>query len=168
MRPYFVAVALVGLTACAGRMSPTSPAPLSEPRASWTIRAGDNGSEREVCSSGRDQACIISASSAQQTTSVIVSVHFYPAGEEQTNYRGAFLASFMGMKGQGHETKVDYSIKPGEQPRFISSIWTVTSIPGTYEFRMALLAEVTGHSDPHQFQELIPVRVVARSTGAAG
>jgi hypothetical protein len=65
--------------------------------------------------------------------------------------------------GRGHETPVDYNIKPGEPGNFVTSAGLVTSIPGQYEFRMALLADVKGHSDPHQFQQTIPVRVVAPS-----
>jgi hypothetical protein len=35
----------------------------------------------------------------------------------------------------------------------------LTEMPGDYEFKMALFAEVSGRSDPHQFDYAIPVRV---------
>jgi hypothetical protein len=83
----------------------------------------------------------------------------YPAGET-TTYRGAFLSSFLdSASSDGHETKVDYRIQPGRRPRATSVVGRVTSQPGVYEFRMALLAEVPGHGDPHQFRQSIPVEV---------
>jgi hypothetical protein len=63
--------------------------------------------------------------------------------------------------GRGHETSVDYTIKPGEPGNFVTSAGLVTATPGQYEFRMALLADVKGHPDPHQFQQKISVRVIA-------
>ena len=99
--------------------------------------------------------------------SAVVSVYLYPAGGEPTIYKGAFMSGFMGSSGRGQETKVDYSIKPGQRPSFVSSAGRVTSAPGDYEFRMALFAEVPGHIDPHQFQQTIPVRVVAAVAGGA-
>ena len=94
--------------------------------------------------------------------SVVVSVYLYPAGSKETTYKGAFLAGFMGSERGGHETTVDYRIKPDERPSFVAAADRVTRVPGDYEFRMALFAEVPGHTDPHQFEQLIPVRVVDR------
>ena len=146
-------------TACGGRVIPATTGSLGEPRASWRISAGpESGSETEVCRSDRSQPCVIKASSPGRPTHVVVSVYLYPAGNSPTEYEGAFLSSFMG---RGHETPVDYNIKPGEPGNFVTSAGLVTSTPGQYEFRMALLADVKGHTDPHQFQQTIPVRVVA-------
>ena len=158
---WLVVVAATSSITCAARVAPPAPGPPTEPRASWIIRAGtEYGSEREVCRSDRVQPCIIPASSEKQPTSAVVSVYLYPAGEEPTTYSGAFMASFMGSSGRRHETKVDYAIKPGQRPSFVSTAGRVTNVPGDYEFRMALLAEVPGHTDPHQFQQIIPVRVM--------
>jgi hypothetical protein len=148
--------------ACAGRIdAPSAPGVPDEPRASWIIRAGSQyGAEREVCRSDRDQTCVIPASTEQQPMSVVVSVYLYPAGGEQTTYRGAFLAGFMGTGSGGHETTVDYRVKQDERPSFVASAGRVTRVPGDYQFRMALFAEVPGHTDPHQFEQTIPVRVI--------
>jgi len=149
-------------SACASRVAPPAVGPPSEPRASWIIRAGSEyGSEREVCRSDRNTVCVIPASTEKQPTSVVVAVYLFPAGAEQTTYKGAFMAGFMSSGGRAHETKVDYAIKPGNRPSFVSSAGRVTSTPGEYQFQMALFAEVPGHADPHQFQQRIPVRVAA-------
>ena len=160
MKRYLWAVLLVASSsACGARVIPATTGSLTEPRASWRISAGpESGSESEVCRSDRSQPCVIKASSPGRPMHVVVSVYLYPAGNSPTEYEGAFLSSFMG---RGHETPVDYSIKPGEPGNFVTSAGLVTSTPGQYEFRMALLADVKGHTDPHQFQQTIPVRVAA-------
>ena len=153
--------ASIGSGACAGKVAPAAIGPPSEPRASWIIRAGPEfGSEREVCRSDGGPACVIPASSENQPSSVVVSVYLFPAGADPTTYKGAFIAGFMRSGGRPHETKIDYTIKPGQRPSFVSSAGRVTSTPGDYEFQMALFADVPGHADPHQFQQKIPVRVV--------
>jgi hypothetical protein len=164
--PVFSAVLIfvIWTVACAGRIdAPTAPGAPAEPRASWIIRAGSEyGAEREVCRSDRNQTCVIPASTETAPTSVVVAVYLYPAGGEETTYRGAFLAGFMGSG--GHETKVDYTVKQDERPSFVAAVGRVTRMPGDYQFRMALFAEVPGHTDPHQFEQRIPVRVVAQGT----
>jgi hypothetical protein len=160
MNRHVAAVVLImaASSACGGRVSPATPGSVTEPRASWRISAGTEfGSEKEVCRSDRSQPCVIAASASGTPTHATVSVYLYPAAGEQTTYRGAFLSSFLG--GRGHETPVDYPIKPGERGSFVTSSGVVTSVPGEYEFRMALFANVAGRSDPHQFQQSIPVRV---------
>ena len=157
-----VAIVLsVSALGCAGRVAPVAAvgAP-DQPRASWVIKGGDYGSERELCRSDRDTPCVIEASSSDEATTAVVSVYLYPAGDAPTTYKGALLAGFMGSRPGGYETAVDYSIKPGEHPSFVAAIGRVTTVPGEYEFRMALFAEVGGHAEPHQFQQAIPVRVV--------
>ena len=160
----FSAVLLITLftAGCAGRIAaPPAPGVPGEPRASWIIRAGAQyGAEREICRSDRDQPCRLPASTETQPISVVVSVFLYPAQGAETTYRGAFLSGFMGSRGTGHEVKVDYRIKPGERPSFVSAAGRVTPVPGDYQFRMALFAEVPGNTDPHQFERIIPVRVV--------
>jgi hypothetical protein len=145
---------------CAGRVVPVATGAPDEPRAAWVIKAGEYGSERELCRSDRDLPCVIEASSADEPRTAVVSVYLYPAGDAPTTYKGALLARFMGSGEGGYETALDYSIKPGELPSFVAAIGPVTTVPGDYEFRMALFAEVGGHRDPHQFQQAIPVRVV--------
>jgi hypothetical protein len=159
-------VSALGLLAmslgCAARVVPPPPAPITEPQASWSIKAGPAfGDERELCRSDRDAACVIPASTATQPMSVVVSVYLYPA-ERKTAYSGAFFSEFVeSIRGRGHETQVDYTIEPGKIPTSMSSSGRVTSVPGNYAFRIAMFATVPGHTDPHQFQQVIPVRVVA-------
>lgn len=152
---------------CAGRIVPAPSGSLNEPRASWSIRAGEYGSEREVCRSDRDQSCLIPASTEANPTSVVASVYLYPAGENATIYRGALMATFMGLDGSGSETKIDYSTKPGERPYYVATVGRVTSAPGNYQFRIAVLAEVAGRTDPRQFEKAIPVQVVPPPTAFA-
>lgn len=168
-RPFdFVRVAFLGglfatFTGCAGRVvAPPAPGLPTEPRASWIIRAGTEfGSEREVCRSDRDKPCVLQASTDARPMHVVVSVYLYPA-DGKTTYSGAFLSGFtQSGGGKGHETKVDYTVEQGRRPSFISSSGRATSVLGTYQFRMALLAEVPGHTDPHQFEQVIPVQVTA-------
>jgi hypothetical protein len=90
---------------------------------------------------------------------VVVSVYLYAVGAP-TKYSGAFQASFVQAgDGRGYEVKVDYDIEPGRLPSAVTASGLVTSNPGTYEFRMALFAEVPGRMDPYQFQQTIPVRL---------
>ena len=97
---------------------------------------------------------------------VSVSVYLYDAGAK-TAYHGAFLSGFIARSNStsyetstGYETTVDYQIEPRKQPTVIAVFGPVTSTPGPYELRMVLLAEVPGHTDPHQFRHAVPVRVV--------
>ena len=162
-----VLVLQVWFLGCAGRIEPAVLGPPDEPRASRIIKAGkEYGSEKEICRSDRNEPCIIQASSENEPTSTVLSVYLYPAGDDPTTYKGVLLAGFMGSGDAGYERQVDYSIKPGDRPSFIAAVGRVTSVPGEYEFRMALFAEVPGHTDPHQFQQNIPVRVLAASTAA--
>ena len=58
-----------------------------------------------------------------------------------------------------NEARVDYTTTPGKVPTAVTVVGRVTSAPGDYELRLALLAEVPGHTDPHQFLRTIPVKV---------
>lgn len=108
---------------------------------------------------------MLSASSEKEPMSVSVSVYLFPT-EAETTYRGAFFSGFVGSAGKGHESKVDYKVDPGKRPTAVSVTGLVTTKPGEYPFRMALFAEVPGHTDPHQFQQTFNVRVVpTASTG---
>jgi hypothetical protein len=162
----FAAGVLTNAIACAGRIAaPPAPGPSTEPRASWIIKAGtEAGFEREVCRSDRDQRCVLPASTEGRPMNVVVSVYLYPA-DGPTTYSGAFLSGFtQSAGGKGRETKIDYIVDPDRRPSYVSTSGRVTSVPGKYEFRMALFAQVPGHSDPHQFQQVIPVEVAAPRT----
>ena len=158
-----VAVAVViALSGCGGRISVPVPEPKTEPRAAWIIRAGpDYTSEREVCRSNANRRCVLQASAETRPMHVVVSVQLYPA-DGKTTYSGAFVSGFTQSASRiGHETKVDYTIETSTRPSFVSSSGRVTTVPGKYEFRMAMFATVAGHTDPHQFEQVIPVEVVA-------
>ena len=145
----------------AGRTEPPQPAGAAgEPRASWVIRSGSSDREAVVCKSDSEKPCVLQAGTAERPRSVVVSVYLYPA-QGNTSYRGAFLSDFLG--GKGHETKVDYESVPGARPVATTTYGLVTTTPGEYAFRMALFAEVVGHTDPYQFHQIIPVRVVPPS-----
>ena len=161
-----VAVAVATSFGCAARTVPPPTGPASEPRASWIIKAGDYGNEREVCRSDVNRMCILPASSTQKPVSVSISVFLFPA-EGPTTFQGAFLSGFMASaNGQGYESKVDYKTVPGDPPTAVNVTGRVTQQPGDYPFRMALLAAVPGHTDPHQFQQTFNVRVAPpTSTG---
>jgi hypothetical protein len=136
-------------------------APADEPRASWIVRAGEYLYEQEVCSSDRDQRCVLPASTADQTVSVVVTVFLHPAGGAETRYHGAYLVGFMpGPTGRGSERKVDLAIEAGGKARAVSVASRVVDTPGEYPFDVALFADVAGRADPHQFLETITVRVV--------
>ena len=152
-------------TGCARRTAPVAPGPATEPRASWIIVSGpQDGRESEVCRSDRQQPCVLEAGSASRPMVVAVSVYLYPAGAP-TKYSGAFQSSFIqSAGGRGYEAKVDYTIEPGRLPTAVTAAGLVTSSPGNHEFRIALLGEVPGRMDPHQFEEMVPVRVVGAAT----
>jgi hypothetical protein len=149
---------------CAGRLAPPAAGPPSAPRASWIIRSGSpDDREREICRSDQATPCTLEASSTGHQQIATASVYLY-AAQDKTTYRGAFLANFL----QGsRESQVDYVIEPRKLPTGQTKSGLVTSQPGQYEFRIALLAEVPGHMDPHQFSEVIPVRVVAPAAARA-
>jgi hypothetical protein len=91
----------------------------------------------------------------------------YDAGAP-TTYSGALQSSFIeAAGGRGYEAKVDYSIKPDERPTALTTAGMLTSTPGDHTLRLALLAEVPEHMDPHQFEQVIPVRVVTGGSEAA-
>jgi len=94
---------------------------------------------------------------------VAVSIYMYAAGAP-TKYSGAFQSTFMeAAGGRGYEAKVDYSIEPGRLPTAVTAAGRVTSTPGDHQFRIALLGEVPGRMDPHQFEETVDVRVAPSS-----
>ena len=158
---------LLTSAACAGRIAPVAPGSATEPRVSWTVKsgpAGENG--REVCRSDSPAPCVLQATSEAQPMSVTVSVFLYDAGAT-TTYQGAFLSEFIASsKPIGHETKVDYAIEPGKRPTAFSVMGPVTSKPGEYRWKMALLSAVPGQPDPRQVANSVPVRVVTGSTRA--
>jgi hypothetical protein len=158
----FLVTLLLLLSACAGRVAPAAPGPTTEPRAAWVITSEREGAnESEVCRSDGERPCVLTASTPGKPMTVVVSVYLYAAGAP-TKYSGAFLSSFTETaSARGRETKVDYTITPGRRPTGVSALGRVTSKPDDYEFRMALFAEVRGHTDPHQFEQRVPVRVVA-------
>ena len=160
-----VALALLLCVACAQRVVPPTSGAPDEPRASWIIRAGTGnaGQEREICRSGGTKPCVLPVSAPAKPVTAVVSVFLYPAAKE-TTYQGAFLSGFIDAQGAaGYEAKVDYKIAPGKLPNAVSVAGRVTSKPGVYHFRMALLAAVPGRADPHQFQHDINVQVVPAS-----
>ena len=156
-----VTVAVATSFGCAARTVPPPTGSASEPRASWIIKAGDYGNEREVCRSEINPTCVLPASSTQKPISVSVLVYLFPA-EGPTTFQGAFLSGFIASSnGKGFESKVDYKTEPGDRPTAVSVTGLVTERPGDYAFQMALLAAVPGHTDPHQFQQTFNVRVVS-------
>jgi hypothetical protein len=131
-----------------------------QPRASWSIRAGKPLNEHEICRSDADQTCVVHVTSQDEPVSVVVSVYLHPVGDAKTTYQGAFSANFMPAGRWGtYERQVDVTIEPGRRPTGFSAASPITSTPGRYVFRMALLADVPSRTDPHQFEEMIPVEV---------
>jgi hypothetical protein len=155
-------LAVVFGLSCAQSRAPAATGPLDEPRASWSIRAGSSLNEREVCRSDVDQSCVIPARSNGEPTSVVVSIYLHPVGDAKTTYHGAFVATFLSTAdGGGYERQVDLEIDPGRRPTGLTTAGLVTPVPGHYAFKMALLANVAMRPDPHQFEEVIPVEVIA-------
>ena len=155
---YAVAVAAL-VSGCASRDIPPDPGPPMEPRASWTIRAGKLGGQGGiVCRSNVALACVITLAESDEGAFASVAMYLYAAGAK-TTYKGVFFVSFIGDT--GYESAVTYEIDPGDVPTLVSVFGTVVKAPGSYEFRLALAAEVPGHGEPHQFQVAIPVTVVA-------
>jgi hypothetical protein len=160
IRPVIAALLTLAGSACASHRVPEPFAPAGQPRASWTVRAGDYLQEREVCSSDRDQRCVLPVSTAENPVSVVVTVYLHPAGDAETKYSGAFLIGFIpGHTGRGAERKVDFAIPGGAKAKALSIASRVVEQPGTYPFDIALFANVTGQTDPHQFVETIVVHV---------
>jgi hypothetical protein len=146
---------------CGMRVAPSASGPLTEPRAAWIIRWGVAGSRESECRSDGQTQCTLTASSSGRPVEVAASIYLYAAGST-TKYRGALLPGFI----QGvRETRVDYDIAPNRRPTGVTTAGRVITQPGSYELRLAFLAEVPERTDPYQFAYSIPVRVVA---GAAG
>ena len=137
----------------------------TEPRGSWIIRAGPrDGREREVCRSDQRAPCTIEAGTADRPVIAAASVFLFPVANEKTSYRGAFLANFLSTR----ESKVDYDVDAGRLPTGMAIAGRVLATPGQYEFRIALFAEVAGHQDPHQYEAIVPVRIVAAAGASRG
>jgi hypothetical protein len=156
-------VLLCLLAGCAQHRIPSAAGPITEPRASWSIRAGESLNEREVCSSDADQPCVLTASSDKEPMSVVVSIYLHPIGDAPTMYHGEFVATFMGTAQRMYEQQVDVTIKPGSRPTGVATAGLVTPTAGRYVFQMSLFASVATHTDPHQFEETIPVEVIVSS-----
>jgi hypothetical protein len=153
-------VLLCLLFGCAHNPIPMASGPGTEPRASWSIRAGKELKEREVCRSDVDHRCVLRASTEHEPTSVVVSIYLHPIGEAPTTYQGAVVATFMGTPGRpAQESQVDLRIEPGGPAGVATAGW-LTSNPGRYVFKVSLLASVGTRTDPFQFEETIPVEVV--------
>jgi hypothetical protein len=160
IRPLVIVLIALTAGACASHRIPEPFAAAGQPRASWTVRAGDYLQEREVCSSDRDQRCVLPASTTENPVSVVVTVYLHPAGDAETKYHGAFLIGFIpGITGRGAERKVDFAIPGGAKARALSVASRVVESAGDYPFDIALFADVTGQTDPHQFVETIVVHV---------
>jgi hypothetical protein len=156
-----VAIAMMMAFGCARHRIPVAPGAIDEPRASWRIRAGKALDEREVCRSDVDQPCVIRVSSQDEPVTVIVSVYLHPVADAKTTYQGAFSAEFFSTTAvTGYQRQVDVTIEPGRTPTGLTTAGRLTSTPGRYFFKMALLAEVPMHSDPYQFEQSIPVEVL--------
>jgi hypothetical protein len=152
---------LIVAVACTRYHIPVASGPTEEPRASWRIRAGTPLNEHEVCSSNADQPCVIRASSQDEPTSVVVTVYLHPMADAKTTYEGALFADFLGMtRATGYEREVNVTIEPGRRPTGLTAAGLLTSSPGRYFFRMALLAQVPMHTDPYPFQQSIVVEVI--------
>lgn len=159
-----VTLGVLFAVSCTQHHIPIASGVPDEPRASWSIRAGGSLKEREVCRSDTDQSCVIPASSNGEPVSVVVSIYLHPVGAAKTTYRGAFVATFMSTPdGGGYERQVDLEIDPGRRPTGLTTAGLVTSTPGHYALKMALLADVAMRSDPRQFEDVIPVEVIASS-----
>jgi hypothetical protein len=164
LRSALVACMLL-VAGCAPYRIPQAIGPAGEPGASWSIRAGDPLKEREICNSESDRPCVIRASSAERPASVVLSVYLRPVGDAKTTYQGALRASVLSSNSADYERQVDVTIEPARRPTGISVAGTVSSTPGPHYFRMLLLATVPTHTDPYQFDETIPIEVVASDTG---
>jgi hypothetical protein len=107
-----------------------------------------------------DQPCVIDVGSTEEPMNVVVSVYLHPFGDAKTTYQGALSATFMtGANGAPYERHVDVTIEPGRRPTAVSVAGRMNVAPGRYYLNMALLAQVPNHSDPHEFQETIPIVV---------
>lgn len=157
-RVIFIATAVVALSSgCASRGIPPDPGPPAQPRASWTLTAGDFGNGgRVLCRSDATEQCVIQLKTDDKPVFASVSVYLYAAGAK-TTYSGVFFSSFVGDTGK--ESRVSYEITPGQQPTLISHIGRVVDAPGSYEFRLSLLAAVPDETEPHKFEYAVPVRL---------
>jgi hypothetical protein len=159
--PTLLLAALPFAASCAQHRIPATTAPVDEPRASWSIRAGEFRHEDEVCRSDVDRRCVIPASSNGQPVSVVVSIYLHPVADAETTYQGALIATFMTAGGHQYERQVDVKIEPGQRPTAVTTTGPITSTPGTYVLNLRLLAKVPMHTDPHPFDQAIPVEVVS-------
>jgi hypothetical protein len=159
---YLFALSLLTFAACAGRVAPPAPpGPSTQPRVSWIVKSGavDHDSH-EICRSDSPEPCVLEASSQDEPTDVTVSLFLYDAGAK-TTYQGAFMSEFIeSAMPIGYETTVDYTIEPAKRPTAFAVTGPVTSKPGNYRLKIALLAAVPGQLDPRQFTHSVPVRVV--------
>jgi hypothetical protein len=158
---------LLATTGCAGFVAPVAPGPATAPRVSWIVKSGEaDSNSHEICRSDRPEPCVLEASSGSRPTDVTVSVFLYDAGVT-TKYQGAFLSEFIkSAKVIGHETTVDYTCEPAKRPTGFAVTGPVVARPGDYKLNIALLATVPGRTDPHQFTESVPVRVVTPPGGS--
>jgi hypothetical protein len=161
-------VTLVWLGGCAGAVAPPrSPSRTAEPGISWRIGMGPPGGYvDDICRSDRDDPCIVAASTAGSPRVAGVSVYLHP-GDLRATFTGSVLIEFVdGPVGQrGYEMSVsEYRVDPGDKPPAVGSAGLVTSMPGEYEVRIALIARTAFRRDAYQISMKIPVRVVASET----
>jgi hypothetical protein len=161
---YTLLVVLVLIGGCAGAVAPPrSPGRAADPGVSWRISTGSpSGDADDVCSSDSGGRCIIEPSTSASPRIAAVSVYLHP-GHLPATFSGAVLIEFVEGPDDslGYELSLrDYRVDPDEKPPAVASAGLVTSVPGEYDVRVALLARTPGRTDPYQISLTIPVRVV--------
>ena len=150
--------ALLGVAGCAAHSIPQDPGPVTEPRASWIVRAGPLDQRRPVmCRSDAPGPCVIALTTGNRPTLASVSIYLF-AADGPTTYKGVFFCAFIGDA--GWEREIDEEIAPNAVSAAHAVFGTVVEAPGSYEFRLSLTADVPGHSEQHKFELAVPVRLV--------
>lgn len=152
---------LAFLTGCAGHRMPEPAGPHpDEPHVSWLIQAGtaDDPEQITVCASEPRSDCVVGASRPDKPFFVSVHLYLHPT-PTQTTYTGRMRVGFFGSAQSAHETKVDRTVAPGEEPGSVLVYDRLPTQPGTYPFEVDLVATVQESTDGRAIRDMANVIV---------
>lgn len=138
--------ALLLFSGCAEHIPEPVLVPQGAPHLSWNIHSGDaeDPGRNVICQSDPRTDCVVPASRDGRKVFATVHLFFHPAATE-TRYTGTVEVGFFD---QVHEMTPNSTVKPGDAPTHHHINYIVTTKPGTYPLRIAIVATAreTGQS----------------------
>jgi hypothetical protein len=160
MRRLSIIVATIAVltSACATRVPKPAGIAPGTPYVSWIIMSGDrdNPDQEFVCQSDPRTECVIPASRPEAQVFSDVHIYYHGTGAE-TKYTGSIEIGFFQGGPESHRIQPNITVRKADSIANQSVVGIVTATPGTYAVTFAIVAAVTGNSQP--IREQVPVAV---------